>query len=341
MCAALRSSARSRASSPPPLALWWWSSLHQPASNHETTVEIPRGASTTEVLRQLAAADLLPSALSGRLYFEVMHRGRTPHWGSYRFQPESRPVDVLEAVLEGQVETFALTIREGTTAAEIGEQLLSLGFPGAYDWNSIVDDTAWIRDLAPNARTLDGFLFPDTYRFASETDVRTVARTLVNRFRQVWAEESRTNTPFLESVLDTITLASLVEAETAVPEERARVAGVFTNRLARGMLLQCDPTVVFALQRRGEWTGRLLRVHWEVDDPYNTYRYPGCLRARSTIPGGRRSLQRVAQKGTRSCILSLNRAVVTLSPELSKNTIERSRRCAALGIDRRPARVVG
>lgn len=153
--------------------------------------------------------------------------------------------------------------------------MVSLALPGAEDWNTIVQNTTWITDLVPQSTTLDGFLFPDTYRFASGTDASTVARTLVHRFKQVWAEESRSATPFLGSVFDTVTLASLVEAETSLPEERARVAGVFTNRLARGMLLQCDPTVVFALQRRGEWTGRLLRVHWETDDPYNTYRYPG------------------------------------------------------------------
>jgi UPF0755 protein len=76
-------------------------------------------------------------------------------------------------------------------------------------------------------------------------------------------------------VLQVVTLASLVEAETALPEERPRIAGLFINRLDRGMLLQCDPTVIYALKQMGTWDGRLLRVHWQVDHPYNTYRYPG------------------------------------------------------------------
>jgi UPF0755 protein len=80
-------------------------------------------------------------------------------------------------------------------------------------------------------------------------------------------------------------MASLVEGETSVPEERQRVAGVFMNRLDRGMLLQCDPTVVYALQRRGEWQGRLYRHHWQVDDPYNTYRYPGLPPGPINSPG--------------------------------------------------------
>ena len=80
-------------------------------------------------------------------------------------------------------------------------------------------------------------------------------------------------------------MASLVEAETSLPEERARVAGVYLKRLRRGMLLQCDPTVVYALKRREEWTGRLLRIHWEMDDPYNTYRYPGLPPGPINSPG--------------------------------------------------------
>jgi UPF0755 protein len=85
--------------------------------------------------------------------------------------------------------------------------------------------------------------------------------------------------------LEIVTLASLVEAETSIDEERALVAGVFLNRLRRGMLLQCDPTVVYALKRRNEWRGRLLRIHWEVDDPYNTYRYPGLPPGPINCPG--------------------------------------------------------
>jgi UPF0755 protein len=119
---------------------------------------------------------------------------------------------------------------------------------------------------------------------------------MVDRFRTVWAEEHATGSQSPMTTLDIVTLASLIEAETAVPTERIRVAGVFVNRLDRGMLLQCDPTVVFALQRRGEWTGRLLRVHWKVDDPFNTYRYPGLPPAPINNPG--RAGQRGAEKHT-------------------------------------------
>jgi UPF0755 protein len=107
----------------------------------------------------------------------------------------------------------------------------------------------------------------------------------VERFEAVWSEEiQKTEKPW-GSTLEIVTLASLVEAETSLDEERPLIAGVFANRLRRGMLLQCDPTVVYALKRRKEWRGRLLRIHWEVDDPYNTYRYPGLPPGPINSPG--------------------------------------------------------
>jgi len=107
----------------------------------------------------------------------------------------------------------------------------------------------------------------------------------VKRFEEVWEEETRGAGELWGSTLEIVTLASMVEAETSLEDERRLIAGVFANRLRRGMLLQCDPTVVYALKRRGEWKGRLLRVHWEIDDPYNTYRHPGLPPGPINSPG--------------------------------------------------------
>jgi UPF0755 protein len=143
------------------------------------------------------------------------------------------------------------------------------------------------------APSLEGFLFPDTYRFAIGIDANTAARHLVSRFLDVWNQERLTAGKLWGTPLEVVTLASLVEAETSIEEERAVIAGVFRNRLRKDMLLQCDPTVVYALKRRGEWQGRLLRVHWTVDDPYNTYRSPGLPPGPINSPG-RASLRAAA-----------------------------------------------
>jgi UPF0755 protein len=194
-------------------------------------------------------------------------------------------VDVLEQLLEGRVEMVTVTVVEGSDVAAVAAQMAATGIGTEAEWLAIADRVEWIADLAPEAGSLEGFLFPDTYQFAVGIGVETAARHLVDRFRLVWSEERARSLDAWGDVYEVVTLASMVEAETPLPEERPRVAGVFVNRLRRGMLLQCDPTVVFALKRRGEWTGRLLRVHWGVDDPYNTYRYPGLPPGPINSPG--------------------------------------------------------
>jgi len=143
----------------------------------------------------------------------------------------------------------------------------------------------WIAAIAPEAPSLEGFLFPDTYTFAVGISAENAAQHLVSQFLYVFSNEPVDDAEPWGSVLEIVTLASLVEAETSIDSERALVAGVYLNRLRRGMLLQCDPTVVYALKRRNEWSGRLYRIHWEVDDPYNTYRNPGLPPGPINSPG--------------------------------------------------------
>lgn len=255
--------------------LWWYRALWTPTSTPETTIEIRLGAASTAILRQLADTGILPSVPAGRLYLEGPARGREMQWGTYVIPASSRPVDVLEMVLQGRVKQFDLTVIEGMNSEEVQGVLKAAGVNETENWSAVVADSHLIADLAPEAFSLEGFLFPDTYTYSTGITTPVVARVMTDRFRTVWAEVQAAGPPSSMTVFDIVTLASLVEAETSVPEERRRVAGVFFNRLQRGMLLQCDPTVVFALKRRGEWPGRLLRVHWSVDDPYNTYQYPG------------------------------------------------------------------
>lgn len=255
--------------------LWWHHVLWTPTDTPETTLEIQQGATSTTILRQLAHAGLLPSIPAGRLYLEGPARGREVRWGTYVIPARSRSVDVLEILLQGRVKLLNLTVIEGMSSRDIKRVLDAAGVTGTEAWPLVIADPGLVADLGPGASSLEGFLFPDTYTFSTGVDPPTVARAMVERFRAVWAEEHTARHQLSMTTLDIVTLASLVEAETAVPEERRRIAGVFVNRLRRGMLLQCDPTVVFALRRLDQWTGRLLRVHWNVDDPYNTYRYPG------------------------------------------------------------------
>ncbi|MGD8439520.1 MAG: endolytic transglycosylase MltG, partial [Holophagae bacterium] len=248
-------------------------------------LDIPEGSSGRAVLDQLHDRGLLPSVTAGRLYLRAAGDGRWLHYGHYRLPAGSRPVDVLERLLDGRIEQLTVTVVEGSTVAETADQMTAAGVGSEAEWLAAAKRTEWIADLVPEAASLEGFLFPDTYQFAVGIGVDAAAHHLVQRFRLVWDRVRAAGPEPWGEPLEIVTLASMVEAETAIDVERRRIAGVFVNRLRRGMLLQCDPTVVYALKRRGEWHGRLLRIHWQVDDPYNTYRYPGLPPGPINSPG--------------------------------------------------------
>jgi UPF0755 protein len=267
------------------VGVWFHHSLWGTRSETTVSLRIPAGSSARDILARLHSEGLMPSVLAGRIYLRAVESGKALHWGHYRFPPASRPVDVLDIIIDGAVEMFTVTVIEGSEAVDIGAQLTGLGVGSSDDWLGFISQVEWIEEVAPGAPSLEGFLFPDTYRFALGISAEAVARHLVGRFEEVWAEETQTPGELWGSPLEIVTLASMVEAETSLEDERSLIAGVFANRLRRGMLLQCDPTVVYSLKRRGEWRGRLLRVHWEVDDPYNTYRYPGLPPGPINSPG--------------------------------------------------------
>lgn len=265
--------------------VWLHRSLWGTRSSQTTEIEIAAGSTAREILTQLHAEELLPSVFAGRIYLKTRASGQSLYYGHYRFPTASRPVDVLETILQGAVKMFTVTVVEGSDLATIGEQFSGLGLGTEDEWLEFGQRVEWISDLVTNAPSLEGFLFPDTYRFAVGIPAERAAHHLTEQFEAVWKEEIRRTETLWGSTLEIVTMASLVEAETSLDEERPLVAGVFANRLRKGMLLQCDPTVVYALKRRNEWRGRLLRIHWEVDDPYNTYRYSGLPPGPINSPG--------------------------------------------------------
>lgn len=265
--------------------LWLHHNLWGARSEASVALEIAEGTTARRIIERLHDQGLVASPSAALLYLRVRAEGRTMHFGRYQFARGLRTVDVLEMVLDGNLEMFEITVVEGDSATEIGDLFSAIGVGTPETWKSTISRVDWIAPVVPDAPSLEGFFFPDTYRFAVGIEFEVAARHLTDRFLAVWRTEvKRVDTPW-GSPLEIMTLASLVEAETSIAEERPLVAGVFVNRLRRGMLLQCDPTVVFALERRNEWRGRLLRIHWEVDDPYNTYRYPGLPPGPINCPG--------------------------------------------------------
>jgi UPF0755 protein len=193
--------------------------------------------------------------------------------GEYHFD---RPISVLDAffkISRGDVFFYELRIPEGSNMFDVAAAVERLGLMKADAFLQVARNPAPIKDIAPGAPSLEGYLFPSTYRVTRHTSALQIAREMTQNFRRVWDEVKR-STP-LTDTNRLVTLASLVEKETAVPAERSTVASVYANRLALGMKLDCDPTTIYAAMLEGRYRGTIYRSDLDRVHPYNTYRVAG------------------------------------------------------------------
>jgi UPF0755 protein len=187
------------------------------------------------------------------------------------------PLEIVDTLARGDVYLRTITFPEGLTLREMAALYETRGFGTAGDFATAAAGlTALVADLDAEAGDLEGYLFPETYALPRRADADALVRLMVSRFRDVWQEVGASlPSGHARRVREVVALASLIEKETALPEERPIVSAVYANRLKRGMGLQCDPTVIYALQKAGRWTGNLRREDLRIDSPYNTYRYAG------------------------------------------------------------------
>jgi len=259
-------------------AAWIGVSLYPPYQGFPKDgvfVEIPHGASGRTITRLLAEKGVVRSSMA----FEALCRWRARRKlvaGEYFFDRPATAFEVFRKIAEGRVYVKDLTVPEGYTMFDIAGLVAQEGFTTRAAFLKAARDTSLIQDLAPAAGSLEGFLFPATYQFSRHTSAPEIAGAMVARFRGAWSslpEEARQRD---ERPVDAVvTLASLVEKETAVAAERPVIAGVFANRLRRGLPLQCDPTVIYALELTDKYSGRLDSGDLQFDSPYNTYRHRG------------------------------------------------------------------
>jgi UPF0755 protein len=236
-------------------------------------VEVARGAR----LRQIAALLEEKGVVRSRVAFELLGRWRGQHLqaGEYFFNRPRTADEVLRILAEGRIYTQTFTVPEGLTMFEVADLVERSRLAGREEFLEAARDPSLIRDVAPRARTLEGFLFPATYQFPRRVTGREVAAAMVRRFREVWSTLPNNPLPRNFSVEQVVTLASLIESETGVADERPVIAGVFYNRLRLGMALECDPTVIYALELVGKFRGSLLKRDLRFPSPYNTYRNRG------------------------------------------------------------------
>ena len=264
-------------------AAWMWYGMTKPYQGFApggVFVELPHGASRRHAAYLLEKNGVIRSALAFEIYAR-RHPKRTMQAGEYYFDHAKTGKDVFWKVANGQVFQQPFTVREGETMFDIARELEAGKFMPAGDFLFAAGDPSLVRDFAPGAQTLEGFLFPATYQLPRHPKASDLTGEMVKKFKEEWKQISAASPPAApepgnsEEKLRLVTLASLVERETPKRDERPLVAGVFENRMHKGMRLQCDPTVIYALERFGQYNGALTLKDLEFDSPYNTYEHAG------------------------------------------------------------------
>jgi len=253
------------------------------ASGKPVRVSVPPGSSLGAAADSLARAGVIRSARLFRLYALIRRDDRDIKAGTYMLRRNSGYAFALDAIRGGKGLVRSVTIPEGYSLSQIIPLFANKLGVAAESLQAAVSDTALLHRLDVPARTIEGYVFPDTYIFPEQMTARGAIATGVRRFEQVWQPEwtARLDTIGM-SRHDVMTLASIVEKEARLPEERAAIAAVYMNRVRDHMLLQADPTVQYAL---GEHQSRVLYKHLEVESEYNTYKHPGLPPGPIASPG--------------------------------------------------------
>jgi len=242
-----------------------------------TIFEIPRGAGTRDIVRLLENKKVIPNqyvALTYVFYKGLRHKLQA---GEYLFDRPTTPAEVLTRIAEGNVYLHKFTVPEGLTIAETAQKWEEAGFGPAGVFEKEATAVDLIRDLDPKAQTLEGYLFPETYFFPAHTTAHQAVETMVGRFRTIVQRLQKEVPPsrWPLNMRGTVILASIIESEAARADERPLVASVYINRIERNILLQCDPTVIYALQQADRYHGKLSLADLKFASPYNTYVNPG------------------------------------------------------------------
>jgi UPF0755 protein len=247
---------------------------------------VERGSGGASIAKALEELGVIRDRRLFILALRYLDRSGSLQAGEYRFAEPHSTFDVIERLTSGDIFTFAVTVPEGLTLLETAEHLTRQGLGETASFLASFEDVGAIADLDPLATSLEGYLYPTTYHFTRRVEPREIARTMVAQFKQTFDESRRARARELDlTPRQVVTLASVVEKETGDPDERPLIGSVFWNRIERGMPLQSDPTVIYALKLEGRFDGNLRRADLELDSPYNTYRYPGIPPGPIASPG--------------------------------------------------------
>lgn len=258
-------------------AFWLYNALDVPVihENAEEYITIEQGMGSNSILAVLEKREVIQAPLATKLYLRFFDKGAPLQAGDYLFPSPISPREVLEKLRDGKKRTKALTIPEGWTRYEIAKRLTAQ-FPveppvSEKEVLAMMDDVSLIKDIAPQAKNLEGYLYPTTYEVELGAHPKSIIAKMVNQFKSVWEPKWDAQAKKIGRTRhEIVTIASLIENESKVDTERALVASVINNRLDQGIKLGIDATNVYIAKLLNRWDGVIHKSDVEVDHPYNT-----------------------------------------------------------------------
>jgi UPF0755 protein len=238
--------------------------------SQEKLVQLKSGSSARHIAADLENAGIIRSRYAFLLWHYL--NGRKPlKAGEYAFDHPAKAREVYDRIARGDIYVHTLVVPEGFNVFDIAAAVEAAGLGRREDFlQAARTGVALVKDIDPQAPSLEGYLFPDTYHFTRTQSAHDMAAAMVHRFRQAAREEGLT-----QDFHKTVTMASIVEKETGAPEERPKVASVFYNRLEKNMVLATDPSVIYAALLNNRYRGTIYQSDLHYDSPYNTYRVAG------------------------------------------------------------------
>ena len=259
------------------VSYWTFHSVNAPHVHDkaEQFIQIDKGSTPKQIIAKLTDEGIIASYAATLIYLRTFGDPSKLQAGEYQFDSPITPLQVLKELEKGETQMTKLTIPEGFTRFDIAKRIAEkfTQDPPADDKAilTLMDDVSLIKDIAPTATNLEGYMYPSTYSLPKDAAAKDIIRIMVEQFKKVWKPEwTATAQSAGHTPNGIVTIASLIETETAVESERPIVAGVINNRLARNTPLGIDQTVVYIAKMMGRWDGTINRSDLDVDSPYNT-----------------------------------------------------------------------
>jgi len=261
---------------------WIYKSLNTPHAHNKNNqyIQITHGSSPGQILAKLDSEGILSAQIPLKIYLKITGTSNEMQAGEYLFNSPITPLEVLEELKNGKLRNVKLTIPEGFTRFDIAKRIAEQ-FPqnqptGENGILNLMDDISLIKDIAPEAKNLEGYMYPNTYNFPRSVTTRAIIKKMVGEFKKVWKPEYADRAFKLKlTPHNVITIASLIETESRLNEERPIIASVIYNRLNKGMPLGIDQTAVYVAKMENRWDGIINKSDLESNSPYNTRKVAG------------------------------------------------------------------